>query len=122
MNKGVLSICVDNESVRDLLRMIGGPMRPSENRTTWLYRISEVSGLHYRVVRAIWHRERISQNTVIAIKQAARRNENFFKRAADELQEYVGILERTDHEFFSQEIDRLKSQIREIRHLAGETE
>jgi hypothetical protein len=120
MNKGNLSICMDFASMRRLMQVIGGDIGPYENRTTWLYRIAETTGLHYRVIRAVWHREQISKETAIALKKAAKKYEQQNNSIAQRLEWRAVVLAEIDADFYRAEIDGFRQLAHRIRNLNAE--
>lgn len=98
------NICVGFSSARKLLEVIGEERRPTETTESWLWRISQTTKLHYRVVRAIWYGERISFESLYKLKQAAKKRNDYI---VDRLLWRRAILMETDAEFFADEISHL---------------
>jgi hypothetical protein len=103
MAKGISSICMDFVSARKLLEVIGGELRPNETTTTWLHRIGEAVGLEYRVVRAVWHGERLSRETAYKLKLAAKDHDNINRTTIERLERSAQALLDADAEMFSEE-------------------
>lgn len=101
---GNSSICMDLLSMRKLLEVIGGDIRRFETRDTWLWRVSRLTGLHYRVIRAIWHGEQISFESAYKLKLAAKKNDEYL---IDRLLWNRAVLEEIDPEFYREQIDNL---------------
>ena len=95
--------------MRDLVMEIGGEMRAQENRTAWLYRVSTLANVHYRLVRAAWHREPVSKETERRLRTAAERLQRETRHTAIRLQSIAENLERIDAEFYRQDVDALRS-------------
>lgn len=119
MAKGISSVNTGVSSMRELLIAIGGDVRSNENRTSWLHRIAATAGLHYRVVRAVWHGESISRETARVLKLAAKQHENFRENAAARFENYAEILRKVDPEFYREAADTYLAVARRIRNLDG---
>ena len=120
MSRAILSLCVDNPSMRKLMEVIGGPLRPSENRTTWLYRVSDTIGIHYRVARKVWYDEPISQEIALRIKQAAKRHHEINQRTAERLEWNAAVLLEIDPDFYREESANYRELAALIRNLNRE--
>ena len=120
MSREILSICVDYSSMRKLMEIIGGPVRASENRTTWLYRVADTIGIHYRVVRAVWYNEQLSKETALRIKQAAKRHHEINKRIAERLDWNAAVLLEIDPDFYGEEAANYRELANVIRGLNRE--
>lgn len=107
-------LCMDTDSVRKLLEVIGGDIRRCENRTTWLHRISERTGLHYRIISGLWHGELPSKETTRVLKEAAKKNDHYI---IERLLWNREVLLQTDRDFYREEIDRLWNLVCRIRDL-----
>ena len=117
---GITSICMDFESMRRLIEVIAGDHRPFENVTTRLYRVAELTGLHYRVVRAVWHREQISNETALALKKAAKQYERTHETIATRLEWRAAVLMEIDADFYRHEADAFRELADRIRGLNSE--
>jgi hypothetical protein len=112
---GISSICMDYLSRRKLLEVIGGDLRPQENRTMWLYRIAKLTGLHYRVIRAVWHGETLSQETLRTLKQSVRSNDDYL---VERLLWDAELLNQVDPELYRSEIDYRRQLADTIRRFS----
>lgn len=104
-------------SMRELLETIGGNLRPTDTTQSWLYRIAEITGLNYRVVRGVWHHERPSQRTQQILREAAEKIENENRNTATRLEQIARQIEAVDHDFHRQDVDTLRSLANKIRNL-----
>ena len=120
MSREILSMCVDFSSMRKLMEVIGGPVRASENRVTWLYRVADTIGVHYRVARAVWYGEQISRETALRIKQAAKRHHEINTRIAERLDWNATILLEIDADFYREEAANYRELATLIRNLNRE--
>jgi len=96
-------------SVRDLVMEIGGKLLAEENRTAWLHRVASLTNVHYRLVRAAWHREPVSKETARRLRTAAEKLHRETRDTAVRLQSIAENLERIDSEFYRQDVDALRS-------------
>jgi hypothetical protein len=117
MRREDLSVCMDKTSVREILKVIVGDLRPSENRASWLWRAAEVTGLHYRVVRAIWYREAISWENAFKLRRAVKKNDD---RIVERLLSDAETLNQIDPAFYRDEIDYRKQLADEIRRFSDQ--
>src|SRR5258706_11279353 len=102
---------MDKASMRELVIAVGGNLRPTENRTSWLARVANAAGLSYRVVRAVWHEEQISQKTRNKLQLAAARNE------LQALADLAQLLRHGGADFFSRDIAELVHTLRKAGDL-----
>lgn len=96
-------------SMRELLETIGGSLRPTETTSSWLYRIAEATGLHYRTVRGIWHGETPSRNSELKLRQAAEKIENENRNTAARIEQIAQRLQAIDPEFHREHMDTLRN-------------
>lgn len=106
------SMCMDLTSMRKLLEVVGGEIRRYENRASWLWRVSRETGLHYRVIKAIWYGEQISVQSAYKLKLAARKHDDHL---IDRLLWNRTILQEIDPEFYREEIVRIGDLVTRIR-------
>jgi hypothetical protein len=98
-------------AMRELVIAVGGNLRPTENRKSWLERVARVAGLSPRVVRAAWQNEQASRETRNKLQLAAAKNE----LAA--LADLAELLRHRDEDFHRPEIAALVETLRRIRGL-----
>lgn len=108
------SLCVDLLSMRKLLEIVGGERRHSETREAWLWRISIATGLHFRVIKAIFYGEGISFESAYKIKLAAKKNDISI---IERLRENRSVLCKVDPEFFAEEIARIDDLVARIANI-----
>src|SRR5215813_396265 len=104
-------------SVRDLVMAIGGDLRPDENRKAWLYRVASLSNVHFRLVRAAWHREPVSKETERRLRTAAERLHRETLNTAVRLQQIAARLEAIDPDFHRADVDALRALARRHRDM-----
>lgn len=113
------SICVDLVSMRKLLEVIGGDIRRTENRETWLWRVSRTTGLHFRVIKAIFYGQQVSFESAYKLKQAAKKNDEYI---IDRLLWSREVLRETDPIEFRDQINHLSKLVDVIRDLSSKRE
>ncbi len=103
---------MDKSPMRELVIAVGGNLLPAENRKAWLSRIAATAGLSYRVVRAAWHNEQISQETRNKLQRAAAQNE---ARRLQELYEtLITRLQQVDSDFYREDVAALVNVLRRL--------
>jgi hypothetical protein len=110
-------------SMRELVIAIGGNLRPTENRKSWLARVADTAGLKPRAVHDVWYGGPITFEAARRLKETAKNNAQFenadtalrFERIAD-------ALEAADPEFHRQEIDTYRELARQVWCLVDDTE
>ena len=110
------SLCVDLLSMRKLLEVVGGERRHNETRESWLWRVSRTTGLHFRVIRAIFYGEGISFESAWKLKLAAKKHDTSI---IERLRENRTILCKVDPEFFVEEIARIDALVEQINRLGN---
>jgi len=108
--------------MRELVISVGGNLRPSENRTAWLYRVATTAGLNYRLVRGAWHGEAISFETARKLKLAAEKKQNEARNTAARLESIAARLEKIDADFHRSQMDLLRDLAARYRNLADGNE
>ena|SRR5258706_11161970 len=98
-------------AMRELVIAVGGNLRPTENRKSWLGRVARLAGLSPRVVRAAWQNEQASQKTRNQLQLAAARNE------LQALADLAELLRHGDADFFSRDIAELVHTLRKASDL-----
>src|SRR5258706_8307489 len=98
-------------AMRELVIAVGGNLRPTENRKSWLGRVARLAGLSPRVVRAAWQNEQASQKTRNQLQLAAARND----LAA--LADLAELLRHRNEDFHRPEIAALVDTLRQLRVL-----
>lgn len=102
MTRDLSSFCMDILSARKLLEIIE-QQRPNETKQRWLWRVAEIVGVEYRVIRAVWHGERLSRETAFRLKLAARDHENINRTVIERLERSAQSLLEADPEMFGEE-------------------
>ena len=105
--------------MRELVIAIGGNLRPTENRKSWLARVAETAGLKPRAVHDVWYGGPITFEAARRLKETAKNNAQFENAdTALRFERIAEALEATDPEFHRQEIDAYLDIARRIRALA----
>jgi hypothetical protein len=92
--------------MRELVIAIGGNLRPTENRKSWLARVAETAGLKPRAVHDVWYGGPITFEAARRLKETAKNNaqqqEN--RDTAARFERTADAMEKADPEFYRQEI------------------
>lgn len=107
----------ENASTRELMAVLGGNLRPTENRKGWLNRIAQNADLSYRLARAAWYGERLSFETERKLRLAVEKNEQSFRDAASRLEAFTRHLAEKYPEVYRAEGDAFSDLARRIRAL-----
>lgn len=97
---------MENSYGRSLVKVIGGDLKPDENRKAWLARIAEASGLSVRQVYAVYYREYASKSVIRTLQKATQQavKTDDIKFIAD-LEKRIAHLEAVDPDFHRPDID-----------------
>ena len=103
-------------SMRELVIAIGGNLRPTENRKSWLARVAETAGLKPRAVHDVWYGGPITFEAARRLKETAKNNAQFENAdTALRFEQIAASLEAIDPEFHRGKIAAYLDIARQIR-------
>ena len=110
---------MENSYGKNLVIVIGGYLRPEENRKAWLARIAKAAGISVREAYAAYYREYVSKKTERALQKAAQQR---VRTDDDEriawIESHIAHLEAVDPAFFGPDIAAARSFLAAYRGYA----
>src|SRR5258705_7754558 len=100
---------------RNIVLVLGGYLRPDENRKAWLARIAKTANISVRTAYAAFYQEGISKDTERALQKAAREKaRNDHGDVIRELESRIALWERVDEAFHRPHIDAARAVIAQL--------
>lgn len=106
----------DDLSVRSLMNAVV-PRASAENRKSWFWKVATQTGISFRMIRAAYYGEAVSDAIKQKLQKAAERDEP--RNHAAQLEVLAASLLAKDAAFYQPQIDQLRDLADQLRRQAG---
>ena len=112
MRKAMSNVAIN---MRELIVEAGGYVAPGQNLKAYFWRLSQMTGLTERVIRAAWSGQQASQRTIDRLREAQGKHE--VAELASRLEALAHAMHKADEDFHEQASDTFLRMARELRGI-----